>query len=176
MIRQTWHPLRFNMGIPILVRRHLYFETAPSISPPSSSLHIWWYLSLGHVSITDEISKHLTVIFFITVWFMWLQQCDRSAALSRHQSNFKAILYFKTSHKIPQDGTQSNCTRDFGNRVYRYHFVLRPFTDHLGWFKICFQCVVVWVLIVSKSGWLSISVSHMVGIDISKSGWLSIWI
>ena len=31
-IRQSWDRLVFNMGIPILVRRHLYIETAPRVN------------------------------------------------------------------------------------------------------------------------------------------------
>ena len=45
-IRQSWDYLIFSMGIPILVRRHLYIETAPRCSrqwqPVSRTLYLPW--------------------------------------------------------------------------------------------------------------------------------------
>ena len=41
MIRRSPDRLIFNMGIPILIRRHFYIETAP------------WLMTFGQISISD---------------------------------------------------------------------------------------------------------------------------
>ena len=82
-IRRSWERLMFNMGIPILVRRHLYIETASCV-PMRYGYHItkWYTYHVPRIVLTiytcsgifktrknNDIYRHVTsviMVFFST--------------------------------------------------------------------------------------------------------------
>ena len=84
-IRRSWDCLIFNMGIPILVRRHLYIETAPR-----------W--SFNHLISTMRFPKLMKWCFYIELgqWWRW------SSIITgvKKDFNFYAISVWRCAWKI----------------------------------------------------------------------------
>ena len=87
--------LIFNMGIPILVRRHLYIETVP---------WLWWWKNLAITSVIQGVTKscHLKATFirhYMILFIFWLKNVlsfelfTKIASLCRKHHNMYQICY-----------------------------------------------------------------------------------
>ena len=103
-IRRSWDHLIFNMGIPILVRRHLYIETAPwfglasNLPPPLTHPDpnnfdlIGWLSKATHISLRIELWAHNLFVKRVPRPRLWqvpsyvltpLWQCDMQTKCSQ---------------------------------------------------------------------------------------------
>ena len=91
-IRLSRDSLIFNMGIPILVRKHLYIETAPWIlTSPGKLQQYYWLCKTGKLFAWLRINLNNLLHFKVKWWYQThidglVQDCINSSALTTQLS------------------------------------------------------------------------------------------